>query len=624
MEADFWQDQQDLTILLDAETEEFTESWKHPGLTITIHWDRSLPDVHTDGLIIETGYEYEMAIQQSYLLGMRECVCGRYPREPDPRKIVPVRFAEPNREYGGYPIHLRSLDKDKTLDWSWYIASHLPSSKLKGLKSPDPEPNENLTVFQYFVTALSKSSISGVTGVTAATNVLRRILWAVVLSLCLIGFAYQTYHFSQMYMSKPSVVQIEVENDGLAEFPAITLCNTNRVRRSEYCYNYPQICNATPKATMTEQEIGDLIYDILQQGNTTLKRNLGHQKTGMIQSCIFNGKPKLSEEECFRVVEHFYDPDLGNCYTIPPKNERGQVLEASEADFWQEANDMSVLIDIETDENMETRRHPGLLLTIHDEENMPDVHTDGLMIEPGLSYSLAVQKSTVLLLPLPYNTNCTDYFKLPWQARYKRRLTSRMCTVGCSQYYQQQRCSFITKNLSLFFDELPYKPELITKENKDCAEREEANTKDYCRSICGLPCRDTTFTASIGSNILIERELFQHNIHTNPSRSWKDKMHNLALLRVYYSTLEHKIYRHIPKYDTMELFSYLGGYSGVWLGFSLLTVYELLEIVFTTILFAIKKHKKYNYQKKIARRIFGLRKHSKKLVKKSRNKKFYR
>ncbi|GBN79476.1 hypothetical protein AVEN_255820-1 [Araneus ventricosus] len=32
----------------------------------------------------------------------------------------------------------------------------------------------------------------------------------------------------------------------------------------------------------------------------------------------------------------------------------------------------------------------------------------------------------------------------------------------------------------------------------------------------------------------------------------------------------------------MEFFSYLGGYSGVWLGFSLLTVYELIEILFCT------------------------------------------
>ncbi|KFM74726.1 FMRFamide-activated amiloride-sensitive sodium channel, partial [Stegodyphus mimosarum] len=66
------------------------------------------------------------------------------------------------------------------------------------------------------------------------------------------------------------------------------------------------------------------------------------------------------------------------------------------------------------------------------------------------------------------------------------------------------------------------------------------------------------------------------------NRSWQEQMQNLVLLKIYYGTLEHKIFRHIPKYDTMELFSYLGGYSGVWLGFSLLTIYELIDIFIST------------------------------------------
>lgn len=32
----------------------------------------------------------------------------------------------------------------------------------------------------------------------------------------------------------------------------------------------------------------------------------------------------------------------------------------------------------------------------------------------------------------------------------------QMCTVGCSQHFQFQRCQFITKNLSLFYETLPF------------------------------------------------------------------------------------------------------------------------------------------------------------------------
>lgn len=38
------------------------------------------------------------------------------------------------------------------------------------------------------------------------------------------------------------------------------------------------------------------------------------------------------------IIENFYDPDFGNCFTIPAKNADGLPLEAREGDFWQESN----------------------------------------------------------------------------------------------------------------------------------------------------------------------------------------------------------------------------------------------------------------------------------------------
>ncbi|CAL1270941.1 unnamed protein product, partial [Larinioides sclopetarius] len=66
----------------------------------------------------------------------------------------------------------------------------------------------------------------------------------------------------------------------------------------------------------------------------------------------------------------------------------------------------------------------------------------------------------------------------------------------------------------------------------------------------------------------------------------------------------------------MELFSYLGGYSGVWLGFSLLTVYELIEILFCTARFALQKHQRTVQHRKVFRRITNTKKASKHFMRK--------
>ncbi|GFY43712.1 CUB domain-containing protein [Trichonephila inaurata madagascariensis] len=448
---------------------------------------------------------------------MRHCICKTYPLDYDPKKTLEIRISEAECDNIHCPNNQKHLQVDD-LDWSLYAT---PLSTT--IKSGSRSKYFNQSVSKFIVKALSQSSISGVNRLFSSKTRLQRFIWALVLIVCLSGFWYQTYHFSILYRRKPSVVQIAVENDGLAEFPAVSLCNTNRLRRSELCKYKAEYCDGNfNNLTISEPEIGEIIFEILTQKNSAQKKLLGHS-TDMIQSCIFNGRPKVGEEECMKMLEYFYDPDYGNCYTIPPRNSKGEILEAREADFWQEANDLSLLIDVESDELLEKKRRPGIIVTVHDDSSAPDIHTDGHLLGPGRSYTFTIQK---------------------------------LCTVGCSQYYQQKKCKFITKNLSLFFEELPFDPKQVSEKDKECAATEELRTQDYCRSICGLPCRDTIFVVTVGSTSLTEQEI------------------------------------------TMELFSYLGGYSGVWLGFSLLTVYELIEILACTAQFAFQKHQRVLQHKK--------------------------
>ena len=58
---------------------------------------------------------------------------------------------------------------------------------------------------------------------------------------------------------------------------------------------------------------------------------------------------------------------------------------------------MTVLVDVEPEEYMERDRQPGIFMVIHDESVMPDVHTDGLILLPGHSYSIGVRKVTDIL-----------------------------------------------------------------------------------------------------------------------------------------------------------------------------------------------------------------------------------
>ncbi|GFS46747.1 uncharacterized protein TNIN_93301 [Trichonephila inaurata madagascariensis] len=59
---------------------------------------------------------------------------------------------------------------------------------------------------------------------------------------------------------------------------------------------------------------------------------------------------------------------------------------------------------------------------------------------------------------------------------------------------------------------------------------------------------------------------------------------NLVRVKLYLRTMEITMYEHQPKYELVEVFSHLGGYLSLWLGFSVLAFCELLEMVSMVVL----------------------------------------
>ncbi|GFY43714.1 uncharacterized protein TNIN_154971, partial [Trichonephila inaurata madagascariensis] len=126
----------------------------------------------------------------------------------------------------------------------------------------------------------------------------------------------------------------------------------------------------------------------------------------------------------------------------------------------------------------------------------------------------------------------------------------------------------------------------------ECAKKVESKTKRYCKTLCGLPCEDIRFEVAVDGRRLTKQAASAFSTSRRVEDTIHNRWSNLVMVRIYFKTIERKIYEHVPKYDNQELFSHLGGYSGVWLGFSLLNLYELLEIIVATLNFAKSKMKK--------------------------------
>ncbi|GFQ93401.1 uncharacterized protein TNCT_231451 [Trichonephila clavata] len=68
-------------------------------------------------------------------------------------------------------------------------------------------------------------------------------------------------------------------------------------------------------------------------------------------------------------------------------------------------------------------------------------------------------------------------------------------------------------------------------------------------------------------------------------------------LNFIFNRLEVEKFAHEPRYESVEMFSYIGGYMGMWLGISLVALFDFLEILFCLLFYPLRSKNKL---KKIA------------------------
>ncbi|XP_023219716.1 acid-sensing ion channel 1-like [Centruroides sculpturatus] len=471
--------------------------------------------------------------------------------------------------------------------------------------SSPPSSKKCISTTKYCLNIFKESSIPGVNNIAAAKGKFERFIWIFIVICCLTGFIYQVTLFLRHYYNYPTRVQVLVKTEGLMEFPSVTLCNNNRIRKSEYCKYNKSSCSSDPieldEMKLKEKEIPKLQLQLLVEDRPDIRKILGHNISDMIVSCTFTGIPPMKGRECVNRFEYFYDPDFGNCYSLESVEDDGDALRASESDVWQELSELVLVLNVEEDEYLEPSRDVAITVVMHTTDVYPDPFSEGHEIRPGFSYKFGVQKTSIQLLPPPYKTNCTEYSKLEWEKNNDRMSNTRMCTAECSQSIQLKKCNYITDELSLFFDDVPWKDGEKDEVKIKCAEKIANDTKEYCRKLCRVPCWQSSFEVESDATIWPRKKKYSQleELGDWRNRSYDDISHNLARIRVFYSSMDHTMYRHIPIIESLELFSHLGGLIGIWLGTSLIAVCELFEKTISIFTYCFRRRRNQRKVKKV-------------------------
>ena len=439
-----------------------------------------------------------------------------------------------------------------------------------------------------------------------------RIYLIFLLLLCMSISAYMLVILISSYLEFEVLTTTIVLTETKSVFPKITICNFNPFQ-TEYALEYLKeinmrinssvnIFDAEQREKLSQDELIELTNDIYEGATLYMislnftdeqRQKLGHSLTDLISNFHFDYYG-FSPSEYF---DWYFDRYYGNCYIFNSgfNNTQLNTINVPGADG-------SLKFDyyVNFHENLTAFNSftGGFGAVIRIENNSYLIDTSlvdkNIRVMPGTDVSIKISRSFQFSLPKPYSTcdipnddqdmfiRTNYFFRLFANSIYQ--YTREACYVQCWQQNLINKCSCMDSSYLSFFNE----DFCFTDEQLNCSSTFWIEfTWDTCLDVCPLECNQTIYKTDV-SSLQILGDYYVYTIKENPvlandfvtqEMSADLGAKSFVHLKLYYETLSYEKTYESPKMDVVDLLSNIGGNLSLFLGLSIFTLFELIEII---------------------------------------------
>ncbi|KAK0055363.1 amiloride-sensitive sodium channel subunit alpha [Biomphalaria pfeifferi] len=332
-----------------------------------------------------------------------------------------------------------------------------------------------------------------------------------------------------------------------------------------YCWDQGQLKNTSL------YEVDDYFKYLFNKQSLKRREILGHQLSGMIRMCSFAGR--MCGHELFKRV---VSPQYGNCYTLEHKDFVSRKSGPT--------GGLEIIISLETDEYTPAiTPGVGARVIVHEPGTAPFFDDNDMAVSPGMHTFIALKKVEIERIGDPYSS-CTPETTQINGYKY----TKPACQNECEQKHIIEKCNCYDSELAL-----SYNTNLSQCKKKDrmclykvrCELEANKNACD-CKSLC----RESTYEKTIATlqwptesyvdyirpeicNLTSPPDICKQN---ESKKAFRDE---LVKLNIYYEDLNYEVLTDQPNYQMSNLLSDIGGSIGLWIGLSVLSLFELLHLV---------------------------------------------
>ncbi|XP_033095715.1 acid-sensing ion channel 1A-like [Anneissia japonica] len=407
-----------------------------------------------------------------------------------------------------------------------------------------------------------KSSVIGLSYI-ADTNskTSRKFCWLSLLIFGLIMLTIQLWVGVEHLMSRPILSVVKVVYEPSLEFPAVTICNFNMFRKSYINGLGHDYVDYIHKLHSGEHGVS---FDKVNHINmTAFYLAAGHQKKDMVKLCEWQGQQCSADDFESSLT------DFGLCHTFNSALNTPKVVYNKGARFG-----LRLQLDLEVDEYMVgPRTSVGFKVLLHHQLDIPRglANDLGFVVGPGTYNVAEVHVSKIYNLEAPFGDcgNRTLDHVTPYSI------------MGC---YLDCQTTFITENCKCKDAFMPGDfPVCSPSQEYVCS---KPMMDEYVEQVdrhcsCPVPCTRHLYVPRVSSSAFPAPPYYETHIQRQYNMSSEDfAKRSLLELVTYFEDLKFTETTQKAAYKWYNLLADIGGSMGIFLGISILSVFEFIDYMF--------------------------------------------
>ncbi|CAF0708693.1 unnamed protein product [Brachionus calyciflorus] len=449
------------------------------------------------------------------------------------------------------------------------------------------------------------SSIIGLSNIRRTRFKVIKILWIISLLACLGICSKMIVDLVIKYLNFQVNISLKIQSSSFQDFPAITFCNLNSFDRSKSSSILQGIINENNLSDYSNPQIVKNLLKSKIAGGSLDKKLVGFTIDDMLLSCLFNDKPCDSQDFIL-----FYDFDYVNCYTFNSGyDQNGTKIPIKKINEAGTDRSLKLELYLGLDRFNLTKfvTNNGVKIVVHNQSVTPIISSDGIDITTGFQNNIGITKSFRYGLPWPYsscikNTKSIDghesfYYKAFFTSLNMTSYRQKTCLKLCLQDFILKKCQCLDGSLPNIYKNVTICQSLETIKCTIDA-RGEYYSKELVCEGCPIECDSIQYSTSLSysrypTNYYLNYIKNKTNILSKINEFYNEgNISKSALIaNIFYDELDYSVIEQVPAVSFDYLISNIGGNLGLFIGVSVLSLFELVEYMLQIIIFTIKTSK---------------------------------